>query len=247
MKPYSAPKDLLKDKVILVTGAGGAIGSAASLSYAGRGATVILLDYSEKILGPSYDAIVNAGYPQPVLCPVDLEKASPQDYQTLAEGIKEELGRLDGILHTAAMLGTLTPLEHYDLSLWSRVMQVNLNAPFLLTRACLGLLKAAPHASVIFSAADVGQKGKAYWGAYGIAHAAVENLAEILADELETNTHVRVNSLDSGVVRSRLRAMAFPGEDPNTLTTADEIMSPYLYLMGDDSIGVSGQRLSAQT
>jgi NAD(P)-dependent dehydrogenase (short-subunit alcohol dehydrogenase family) len=246
MKTYSAPQDLLKDRVILVTGAGGAIGSAASRAYAAHGATVILLDHSEKILGPTYDAIMEGSNPQPILCPVDLEKASPQDYQVLADGIRDELGRLDGILHAAAMLGSLTPLEHYDLALWSRVMQVNLNAPFLLTRACLDLLKAAPHASVIFSGADVGQKGTAYWGAYGVSHAAVENLAEILADELETNTHVRVNSLDSGVVRSRLRSMAFPGEDPNTLITAEQIMPTYLYLMGDDSIGVTGQRLFAQ-
>lgn len=246
MKSYSAPQDLLKDRVILVTGAGGAIGSAASQAYAEHGATVILLGRSQTTLEQTYDAIAAAGQLQPVLCPVDLEKASPQDYQVLADGIKDEFGRLDGILHAAAMLGSLTPLEHYDLALWSRVMQVNLNAPYLLTRACLGLLKAAPHASVIFSAAEVGHKGAAYWGAYGVAHAAVENLAETLADELETNTNIRINSLDPGVVRSRLRATAFPGEDPNTLTTADEIISTYLYLMGDDSIGVSGQRLFAQ-
>jgi NAD(P)-dependent dehydrogenase (short-subunit alcohol dehydrogenase family) len=144
------------------------------------------------------------------------------------------------------MLGSLTPLEHYDLALWSRVMQINLNAPFLLTRACLNLLKAADNASVIFSAAKVGLRGQAYWGAYGIAHAAVENLAEIFADELEANTSVRINSLDPGHVRSRLRALAFPGENPNTLPTADQIMPAYLYLLGDDSIGVTGERLNAQ-
>ena len=244
---YSAPDELLKERVILVTGAGGAIGGAAAIAYAKHGATVILLGRSEKTLNETYDTIVNAGYSKPMLCPLNLENATPGNYQALVESIEKEFGRLDGILHAAAMLGSLTPLEHYDLSLWSRVMQINLNAPFLLTRTCLNLLKAADNASVIFSAAGVGLKGEAYWGAYGIAHAAVENLAEIFADELEANTAIRVNSLDPGLVRSRLRALAFPGEDPNTLPTAAQIMPAYLYLMGDESIGVTGERLLAQT
>jgi len=243
---YSAPEELLKDRVILVTGAGGAIGGAAALSYAKHGATVILLGRSEQTLNETYDIIVNAGYSKPMLCPLNLENATPGNYQALADSIEKEFGRLDGILHAAAMLGSLTPLEHYDLALWSRVMQINLNAPFLITRTCLNLLKAADNASVIFSAAGVGLKGEAYWGAYGIAHAAVENMAEIFADELETNTSIRINNLDPGLVRSRLRALAFPGEDPNTLTTATEIMPAYLYLMGDSSIGITGERLLAQ-
>ena len=243
---YSAPKKLLKDRVILVTGAGGAIGGAAALSYAKYGATVILLGRSEKTLNETYDAIVNAGYSKPMLCPLNLENATPGNYQALADSIEKEFGRLDGILHAAAMLGSLTPLEHYDLALWSRVMQINLNAPFLITRTCLKLLKAADNASVIFSAAGVGLKGEAYWGAYGVAHAAVENLAEIFADELEANTSIRINSLDPGLVRSRLRALAFPGEDPNTLPSADQIIPAYLYLMGNESIGITGKRLLAQ-
>ena len=246
LQSYSAPDNLLSECVILVTGAGGAIGGTAALSYAKYGATVILLGRSEKTLNETYDAIVNAGYSKPMLCPLNLENATPGNYQALADSIEKEFGRLDGILHAAAMLGSLTPLEHYDLALWSRVMQINLNAPFLITRTCLNLLKAAENASVIFSAAGVGLKGEAYWGAYGVAHAAVENLAEIFADELEANTSIRINSLDPGLVRSRLRALAFPGEDPNTLPSADQIMPAYLYLMGNESIGITGERLLAQ-
>ncbi len=209
------------------------------------GGTDILVEARRGLRRP-IDAIVDARYSKPMLCPLNLEHATPGNYQALVESIENEFGRLDGILHAAAMLGSLTPLEHYDLELWSRVMQINLNAPFLLTRACLNLLKTADNASVIFSAADVGLKGEAYWGAYGVAHAAVENLAEIFADELEVNTSIRVNNLDPGHVRSRLRALAFPGEDPNTLPTAAQIIPAYLYLMGDDSIGVTGERLNAQ-
>ena len=246
LNTYSPTSNSLAGRIILVTGAGGAIGGSAAFTYAKYGATVILLGRSESTLNKTYDNIVNANYSIPMLCPLDLEHATPGNYQSLADSIDKEYGRLDGILHTAAMLGSLTPLEHYDLSLWSRVMQINLNAPFLLTRTCLGLLKNSENASVIFSAADVGSKGKAYWGAYGIAHAAVENLAEILADELESNTSIRVNNLDPGIVRSRLRALAFPGEDPNTLATASEIMPAYLYLMSDDSMGITGERFTAQ-
>lgn len=247
LRSYSAPNDLLKDKVILVTGAGGAIGSAAALAYATHGATVILLGRSKKTLNDTYDAIIQAGGPEPMLCPFNLEKALPQDYIALAESIEKEFGHLDGLLHAAAMLGTLTPLEHYDLALWSRVMQVNLNAPYLLTRACLPLLKASENASVIFCSADVAAKGEAYWGAYGISHAATDNLVEIFADELETNTTIRVNSLDPGPVHSRLRSLAFPGENPHTLPSADQVIPAFLYLMGRDSIGIRGSRLQAQS
>jgi len=243
---YSAPEALLKDRVIMVTGAGGAIGGAASISYAQYGATVVLLGRSEATLEKTYDAIVTAGHPTPMLCPLNLETATPEEYQILAEAVKNEFGCLDGMLHAAAMLGSLTPLEHYDLSLWSRVMQTNLNAPFMLTRSCINLMKSAHNASIIFSAADVGHKGEAYWGAYAVAHAAVENLAEIFADELEANTSIRVNSLNPGPVRSRLRALAYPGENPSTLPTAMDVMPAFLYLMGDDSIGVTGARLNAQ-
>jgi NAD(P)-dependent dehydrogenase (short-subunit alcohol dehydrogenase family) len=250
MNPSQDPSDLLANKelaerVILVTGAGGAIGGTAAKTFAAHGASVILLGRSLTTLEKTYDDIIAAGHPQPALCPLDLEKAAPPDYQNVADMIQQEFGRLDGLMHAAATLGSLTPIEHYDLPLWVQIMQVNLNAPMLLTRACLPLLKAADDASIIFSTSEVGHKGHAYWGAYGIAHAGVENLAEILADELEENTAVRVNSIDPGTVRSRLRALAHPGEDPNTLATAESVIAAYLYLMGPRSKGITGQRLGA--
>lgn len=246
MNPYQPDTDLLKDRIILITGAGGAIGGAAARAYAAHGATTILLDRQQSPLEQTYDAIVAAGHPEPVLCPLDLEIASPTDYQTVVDSIADQFGRLDGLLHAAASLGTLTPLELYDLTLWSKVLQINLNAPFLLTRACLGLLKKAPQASIIFGADEVGRHGRAYWGAYAVSHAALENMAAIFADELETNTAIRVNSLCPGPVKSRLRAQAYPGEDPNTLPEPDSIMPAYLYLMGPDSEGLTGQALSLQ-
>jgi len=246
MKDYQAPADLLSGRTILVTGAGDGIGRAAALSFASHGATVILLGRTVRKLEMVYDEIEQAGGPQPAIYPMDLQGATSADYQELAATIDTQLGRLDGILHNAAFLGSLTPLEQYDLELWSRVMQINLHAPYLLTRACLPLLKQSEDASVVFTSSDVGRQGEAYWGAYAVSNAAVENLSQIFADELEVNTHIRFNTIDPGAVRTTMRTRAYPGEDPNTLPEPNEIMNSYLYLMGPDSSGINGQALSAQ-
>jgi len=245
MHDYQAPPGLLKDRVILITGASGAIGAAAARAYAAAGASVILVGRTQGKLEKVYDEIVAAGHPTPAIAPLNLETAPPEDYQRLAGMIRQEFGRLDGLLHAAAWLGVLAPLEHYDIGVWSRVMQVNLNAPMLMTRACLGLLKESPDASVLFSSCEVGRQGTAYWGAFGAGFAAVENLAQQLSEELEANTAVRVNCVDPGPIRSRLRALAFPGEDPNQLPPAETVIPAYLYLMGPDSREVNGQRIGA--
>ncbi len=245
-KDYQAKADLLKDRIILVTGAGDGIGAATAKSLAAHGATVILLGRTTRKLEAVYDAIEEAGHPQPAIYPMNLEGASTKDYEDLAKTIEKEFGRLDGLLHNASLLGTLTPLGQYDIEQWSKVMQVNLNAPFLMTRACLGLLKKSDDASVLFTSSSVGRKGRAYWGAYAISKAANENMMQIWADELESNTSVRVNSINPGAVRTSMRARAYPGEDPNRLPQPDEILATYLYLLGPDSKGVTGQQFDAQ-
>ncbi len=246
MQEYTPAPNFLKQRIILVTGAGDGIGAAAAKAFAKYGATVILLGRTIRKLEAVYDAIEQSGAPQPAIYPMNLEGASPNDYSDLAETVDREFGRLDGLLHNAAILGTLTPLEMYDLELWTKVMQVNLNAPYLLTRACLPLLKKSDDASVVFTSSAVGHKGRAYWGAYGISKAAAENMMQILADELEQNTPIRVNSIDPGAVRTRMRARAYPGEDPNINPAPDEIMNQYLYLMGADSKGETGKSFKAQ-
>lgn len=243
---YQARPDLLKDRVILVTGAGDGIGAAAARRFAAHGATVILLGRTVAKLERVYDAIEAAGHPQAAIYPLNLEGAAPKDYDDLAATLGREFGRLDGLLHNAALLGSLTPLGQYDLELWSRVMQVNLNAPFLLTGAVLELLKRAPDASVLFTTCAEGRQGRAYWGAYGISKAAVENMAQTWADELEANTRVRVNCIDPGPVRTALRARAYPGEDPATVRAPESVMNAYLYLMGPDAAGITGRRIDAR-
>jgi len=243
---YTPRADLLAGRTILVTGAGDGIGKAVSSAFAAHGATVILLGRTTRKLESVYDDIVAGGGPQPAIYPMDLEGATPDDHRQLAENVASQLGRLDGLLHNAGLLGSLTPIEHYDPVDWLRVIQVNLNAPFLLTQCCLPLLERAPEASIVFTSSGVGRRGRAYWGAYGASKFGVEGLMQILADELEENSAVRVNSLNPGRVRTAMRAAAYPAENPASLLTPAEIVAPYLYLMGPDSVGVHGQALDAQ-
>lgn len=243
---YTPPPDLLKNYVILITGAGDGIGRVAACTFAKYGATVILLGKTTRKLEAVYDTIEQAGYPKPAIYPMNLEGASPRDYKDLASTLEKEFGHLDGLLHNATLLGMLTPLEQYDINLWYQLIQVNLNAPFLLTQACLGLMKQAPQASIIFTSDSVGRKAKAYWGAYAISKFAIEGMMQVLADELEANTKIRVNSINPGPLRTNLRANAFPGENPAQLLTPEAVMPLYLYLMGKDSHTIHGQALNAQ-
>lgn len=246
MQPYQAPRDLLADRVILVTGAGDGLGRAAALAYAQHGASVILLGRTQKKLEKVYDEIQQQGGPLPAIMPLDLGKAGMDAYQQVAEGIAKEFGRLDGLLHNAAFLGQLAPFSLSSLEMWPQVMQINLNAAVLLTHACLPLLEKSADASIVFTSDSVGRKGRAYWGAYGVSKFALEGFMQILAAELEGTTNIRVNSLDPGAVMTFLRTRAYPGEDHKRLPTPEQVMAVYLYLMGRDSTGVTGQALNAQ-
>lgn len=243
---YRPAPGLLKDRVILITGAGDGIGRTAALTCAEYGATVILLGRTQRKLERVYDEIDQAGHPQAVIHPLDLEKAGAADYAQLAGALEQQFGHLDGLLHNAAILGTLTPLGLYDVELWHKVMQVNLHAPFLLTRACLKLLRQAADASVIFTSDATGREGRAYWGAYGVSKAGLEGMMRILADETESEGRVRVNSIDPGALRTMLRARAYPAENPNQLPTPETVMNSYLYLLGPDSRHINGRAFTAQ-
>jgi NAD(P)-dependent dehydrogenase (short-subunit alcohol dehydrogenase family) len=239
---WSPAQASLSNRTILVTGAGTGIGAAVACACAAQGATVILLDKAVRNLEAVYDRIEAAGGPQPAIYPMDFEGATEKDYFDLATTLDTEFGRLDGLLHNAAMLGALVPIAHFEAELWYRVMQINLNAPFLLTRACLAPLMKSADASVVFCSDRVGRKGKAYWGAYAISKAANENFMQILADELEVNTHIRVNSIDPGPVATALRTLAYPGENPQQLARPEDVVRPFLYLLGADSRGTSGEQ-----
>lgn len=241
MQEYQPAKDLLQGRNILVTGAGSGIGQAVAKAYAAHGANVILLGRSKRKLEQTYDAIEAAGGPIPALIPFNLEKAPVENYYALGESLFNEFGPLHGLVHCAAKLALLSRLDDYDVTTWNQVIQVNLTAPFILTQACLPLLRRAEQASIIFTSDRYGRRGKAYWGAYGVSKAAIEGLMETLADELE-NSRIRVNSIAPGPTRTALRAWAFPAEDAESLPGPDARVGPYLYLMGPDSDGVSGEK-----
>ena len=243
---YTPTEDLLKDKVILITGAGDGIGRAAALSFARHGATVILAGRTVAKLEQVYDLIEEEGHPCPTIYPVDLGGATEADYKALAELIDTEFGRLDGLLHNASELGERTPIANYKLASWEKVMHTNVTAQFSLTKALLPVLEKAPAASIVFTSSGVGRKGKAFWGAYAVSKFATEGLSQVLAAELDGTSNIRVNCINPGATRTAMRAKAYPAEDPRTLRTGDEIMGTYLYLMGDDSRAVTGQSLDAQ-
>ncbi len=241
---WSPGPDHLAARVLLITGAADGIGRALARGCAARGATVVLLDRNVRGMESLYDEIVADNAPEPAIYPMDLKGATPADYAALAQTLQQEFGRLDGLVHNAALLGALTPLSHYDDELWFEILQTNLNAPYLLTRNCLDLLGRADDASVLFMTDTVGRHGKAYWGAYGVAKAGIENMAQVLADELEDNARIRVNTYDPGPVRTALRLIAYPAENRDALALPVEVINPCLYLLGPDSKGITGQQFS---
>lgn len=229
----------LKEHVYLITGAAGAVGSALAIALGKIGATTILVDRNNKGLDVTYDQITNAGGAEPIKLELDLASAGIPQYEEMADLIRIEFGRLDGIVHCAVETGTLTPLQQYSMDMLNKTLLVNLSAPYMLTRCCIDLLREADDSCVIFTSTDVARQGKAYWGGYSISGHALEGLAQIWADELETNTPVRINTLDTGPVKSLLRARIFPGEDPADLPLADSVVPGYLYLLTSDLNGVA--------
>ncbi len=238
---YQPAPDLLQNRVILVTGATSGIGRAVARDLVRHGATVVVHGRDAAALEMLYEELKDLG-PEPVAAQLDLERAQGDEYQHLTEQIESRFERLDGLLHNAGILGDLSPIEHYDIGLWQRVIHTNLNAPFILTRCLLPLLRCSEDASVLFTTSGVGNVGRAYWGAYCVSKFGTEGLTQILADECE-KTSIRVNCINPGSTRTGMRRQAFPAEDPQSLPTPESITGPYLYLLGPESRGVSGERI----
>ena len=227
---FQAESDLLKDRIILVTGATGGFGKAVSLACASHGATVILLAKNLRLVEGLYDEIENAGYPTPAIYPMNLEGATEHDYLELAENIEKEFGRLDGLIHCAALLGAPTAFEHSDATTWYQVHQVNLHAPYLLTRSVIPLLKTSRNGSIVFMVDD---KSGAYWDAYQVSKQALLAMAVLLAREFE-GTSIRVNSVNPGKTKTGLHLRAYPAADENeSLPDPEKHADIFVYLMSD--------------
>ncbi|PWG63483.1 SDR family NAD(P)-dependent oxidoreductase [Spiribacter halobius] len=225
------PADALAGRRVLITGAAAGLGAALARLAAAHGATVVLLDRNLRALEQLYDTLEAAGHPQPALYPMDLLGASPDDHAELAERLEEALGGLDALVHGAAQLGEPAPLAHYDVEHWMKTLQVNLNAPFLLTRACLPLLAGSRDARVLFISDRAGREGQAYMGAYAVAKAGLEGLMRTLAAEQPAGSPVTVASVDPGPIHTALRRSAYPGETTDDLPSADRVAEILLPLL----------------
>jgi NAD(P)-dependent dehydrogenase (short-subunit alcohol dehydrogenase family) len=245
-RDYTPAPDELAGRVIAITGASDGIGRAVALACARHGANVILIGRNIRKLESAHAQIEAAGAPEPTIAPLDLEKALAADYDQLAVAVLERYGRLDGLLHNAGILGAISPIEHYDVPTWVRVMHVNVTAAFALTHVLLPVLRHSRDASVVFTASSVGRRGRAYWGAYAVSKFAIEGLSQVLASELEGSTAIRVNTLNPGPARTQMRRQAYPAEDIETVPLPESLTSPYVALLGPGSRGVTGGAFDCQ-
>lgn len=238
--------DELRGRVVAITGASDGIGRAVAEAAAAHGAEVILLGRNLRKLQATHAAIDKAQGDVASMAQIDLEKALAGDYDRIAAAILERYGRLDGLVHCAGLLGTLTPIDQYDVPTWCRVLHVNVTAAFALTQVLLPALRESRDASIVYTTSSVGRTGRAYWGAYSVSKFAIEGLSQVLADELRGNTSVRVNALNPGPTRTLMRRQAYPSEDLNTLPLPAAVVGPYITLLGPQANGITGQSLDCQ-
>ncbi|MGC6134312.1 YciK family oxidoreductase [Enterobacter cloacae] len=242
---YQPQKNLLQNRIILVTGASDGIGREAALTYADYGASVILIGRNEeKLKGVAQEIDAAGGIPARWYT-LDLLTCTPETCQELAHRISTHYPRLDGVLHNAGLLGEVRPMDEQDPEIWQQVMQVNINGTFFLTQALLPLLLKSDSGSLVFTSSSVGREGRANWGAYAVSKFATEGMMQVLAEEYQSR-HLRVNCINPGGTRTKMRASAFPTEDPQKLKTPADIMPLYLWLMGDDSRRKTGMTFDAQ-
>ena len=242
---YQPQKNLLQNRIILVTGASDGIGREAALTYAEYGASVILTGRNEEKLKGVAQEIEAAGGIPARWYTLDLLTCTPASCQELAHRISTQYPRLDGVLHNAGLLGEVRPMDEQDPEIWQEVMQVNVNGTFFLTQALLPLLLKSDSGSLVFTSSSVGREGRANWGAYAVSKFATEGMMQVLAEEYQSR-HLRVNCINPGGTRTKMRASAFPSEDPQKLKTPADIMPLYLWLMGDDSRRKTGMTFDAQ-
>lgn len=239
---WAPAADTLVGRVVLVTGAYGGLGSAVARAAARAGATVVITGKRKRQLEQLYDAMVAEGLPEPVIHPLDMESATPRDYEALAEGLQRDLGRLDGIVHCATSFAGLTPVAMYKPDAWLRALHVNVSAPFALTQACLPLLTDAPDSAVVFVLDDPELVSRAHWGAYGVSKAALERFVSILHEEHDEGT-LRVHALLPAPMRTTLRRLAYFGEDTMQQPTPEATAEAAVWLLGEQGRAARGAML----
>jgi NAD(P)-dependent dehydrogenase (short-subunit alcohol dehydrogenase family) len=240
---YKVKEGELEGKVVLVTGANRGFGLAITMDLAKAGATVIMLGRDLGSLEYAYDAVVDAGYKEPILYPLDLEGATPENYQELQDDILDKFKKLDGLIHNAAILGTQMPIDQYDIKLWYSTLQINLSAPFMLTQFLIPTLMKSDDARILFLSSTVGRKARAYWGAYSVSKFGIEGFAKTLSEELE-KTQITVNTINPGKIRTEMRRTAYPAEDASTVPKPEEKSPVIVYLLSNKGSKINGEQLT---
>ena len=204
---------LLIEKNILITGASSGIGKSLSLNLSKFGANVIMLSKNEKALDSVYDEIKEKYNTEPMIIKCDLSRLDENKSQEITDTIEENYLRLDAIIHNAAILEKMSNIENYDLVTWEKVLKVNLTSAFILSKYLISLMKSALVPRIIFTTSSVGRNAKAFWGAYSVSKAGINALSEILSDELETISNMKVFNFDPKATQTSMRSLAFPAED----------------------------------
>ena len=242
-RKHNINKDEFDGKVVLVTGANRGLGLAITMDLARAGATVIMLGRDLGSLEYAYDEVVDAGLTEPILYPLDLEGATPENYQELQDNLLSQFGKLDGLVHNASILGIQMPIEQYDIKLWYSTLQINLSAPFMLTQFLVPALLKSEDARIIFMSSTVGREARAYWGAYSVSKFGIEGLAKVLSEELE-KTKISVNTVNPGKMRTEMRRTAYPAEDSSTVPLPEEKSKAIAYLLSTSSPKINGEQIT---
>jgi NAD(P)-dependent dehydrogenase (short-subunit alcohol dehydrogenase family) len=225
----------MKNKVILITGANKGIGKTLSLEFSKMGVNIVLLGRNEESLDSVYDEIITTTSTKPLIIKCDLSNIDINSAKQISDEIMGVYGRLDGVIFNAAKLGKMSTIEDYEEDIWKEVFNINLHSAFIISKEILPALKAAPNGRIIFTSSGVAEVGKAFWGAYSASKFAVKGLAEILRDELDTTSNVKVFNYDPGKTRTSMRALAYPAENPQDLKEPKVLFNDYLWFFSDES------------
>ena len=226
---------MMEGKTILITGANRGIGKSLAKNFSNIGANVILLGKNEDSLNEVYDEIISCTKTKPLIIESDLNLLDLDGAHQIKKAIVNQYGVLDGLIYNAAKLGKMTSIEDYEDGLWKEIINTNLNSSFLIYKELIPILKAAPNGRIIFTSSGVAEAGKAYWGAYSVSKFAVKGLAEVIRDELDSTTNIKVFNYDPGATKTSMRASAYPGEDPNNLKDPDKLFGDYLWFFSEES------------
>ena len=235
MKDMNFDLNLLKNKNILITGASNGIGKSLSENLSKYGANVIMLSRNENALDAIYDSLKKKYQTNPCILKCDLENIDDEKSQEIANIISKNYQNLDSIIHNAAILEKMSDIESFDLQTWDKVMRINLTSAFILSKYLIPLMKSSTTPRIIFTTSSVGKKGKAFWGAYSVSKAGVNALSDILSDELESISNIKVFNFDPKATKTNMRAMAYPAEDPSANKNPDQLINYYLWMLSEKS------------